>query len=510
MTNFRILSENFITSSTMVEAGPQKTGVVTNPIKDGTGKAAMLTTGAYTPGVDNQYKVQIDSLSTAGIGVATFKWSRNDTVIATTVVTNTAFQALEAGVQVKWSSGLTSSTDAFGSTLDQWTFEGKNLFGINQMIDRKRNTRWRTSANLVQYSETTNALSPTSVDSSVTTPYTTFNAPTSFSPSTVSTVGNWSIHLDAGAVVDTSVRGGFHREAGFSVIPDLLTDASWRWRLVVGGSIEGKVIDSTNTTSVVSNIFILNTTAGVFSAINVGEYFHPTSILDVRFSQGNTEAAEFFIDALSVRQYPGIIADLGSAKEVQAVIIQDHNFSSNSTILLKARGDTDWGSSAALEETITWQPGAILHYVSNTSNTQRFWRVDVKDSGNPDGFIEVGDLFLGPFDEMVRNAAVGYSQTETVIGSRNIDVYGVEDNRFRNRQKTWRYTLPASTDIQTLEGIFDTIYSATSGKYDPIWINPTSDSTDFDMVFFDSIPLVHNFRDNKTITLNFREVLKSN
>ena len=60
MTNFRILSENFITSSTMIEASLQKTGVVTNPIKNGTGKATMQTTGAYIPGIDNQYKVEID------------------------------------------------------------------------------------------------------------------------------------------------------------------------------------------------------------------------------------------------------------------------------------------------------------------------------------------------------------------------------------------------------------------------------------------------------------------
>ena len=68
MANFRILSNNYITSSTMIQASLQKAGVVTNPIKDGTGKATMQTTGAYSTGIDNQYKVQIDSQSTGGIG----------------------------------------------------------------------------------------------------------------------------------------------------------------------------------------------------------------------------------------------------------------------------------------------------------------------------------------------------------------------------------------------------------------------------------------------------------
>ncbi len=360
MANFRILSENFIPGSSQITVTSQKTGVVTNPIKDGTGTAQMLTTGAYSTGIDNQYKIEIESLSSLGIGTAKFRWSRNDTIIASSVVTSTAPVVIENGITVLWSTISVGGTDAFGSTLDKWTFEGKNLFGFNQMIDRKRNTRWRSA--------------------------------------THSTVQN-------------------------------------------------------------------------------------------------------------------VTVDLGSAKTVQALILYDHNLTSDASIFLLGSSDSGFpgdATSQPFNDVVSWEESKKLHYTVNTSNTKQFWRIQVNDTANPSSFIEIGELFLGPFDEMVRNAAVGYSQTEKVIGSRNVDVYGVEDNRFRNRQKTWKYTLPASTDIQTLEGVFDDIYSSTDGKYDPVWINPTSNSTDFHMVFFDSIPLVHDFRENKTITLNFREVLKSN
>ncbi len=490
----------------MVEASLQKTGVVTNPIKNGTGKATMQTTGAYTPGVDNQYIIQIDSGATEGISTATFKWSRNDTVIASGVVTDTAFIVLESGVQVRWSSGLATAHDAFGSTLDQWTFEGKNLFGINQMIDRKRNTRWRSSSDVSELHDDTNAMAdPAGVEADSTGVWRhNVNAAQLFSTNTTVSEGSFALNFQA--------TPGILANMNWSTVTTALTansriDISFDISLKVG-AMNGFVISGGSTDQFVSH----NTTGDYVSfsrSINLSD-----QPFGIKFEQQATVATTWFLDNLSIKIVPSIVVDLGASKEVNAIILQDHNLTSNAEITLKARGDTAWelttSTSEPFEETITWEDDKILHYVSNTSNTQRFWRLDISDTGNPDGFIEVGDLFLGPFDEMVRNAAIGYSQTEKVIGSRNIDVYGVEDNRFRNRQKTWKYTLPASTDILTLEGVFDNIYSSTDGKYDPVWINPTSDSTDFHMVFFDSIPLVHDFRENKTITLNFREVLKSN
>ena len=473
MTNFRILSNNHITSSTMIKVVLQKTGIVTNPIKDGTGKATMKTVGNYRPGVDNQYKVQIESLSTAGIGVAKFKWSRNDTVITSSVVTNTAFTSLEDGVQVKWSSGLTSATDAFGSTLDQWIFEGKNLFGINQMIDRKRNTRWRSSTNARELHTKDNAMSdPFGNESSKTQNWTQFGAAVNNFGSTNTTVsaGSYSLIFDAATAAAPTNQGmlysSFLNPSDIDAALDISMDISLK---------AGEIQEIFNDGGPSRELFRITSTGDFVSKSN--RLRAAATSIDVTLRQLSTDAVVWYADNFSLKVLPGHIIDLGVTKEVQAVIIQDHNLTSNAEITLKARGDTSWhfttSTSEPVDETITWADDKILHYVVSSSNTQRYWRVDVSDTGNPDGYIEIGNLYLGPYDEMVRNAAIGYSQIETVIGSRNIDPYGVEDNRFRNRQKTWQYKLPASTDIKTLEGVFDNIYSSTSGKYDPVWINPT-------------------------------------
>ncbi len=492
----------------MINASLQKTGVVTNPIKDGTGTASMLTTGAYTQGIDNQYKIQIESLSSLGIGTAKFRWSRNNTVIASSVITSTAPVAIENGITVQWSTIAVGGTDAFGSTLDQWTFEGKNLFGLNQMIDRRRNTRWRSSTQGIELHTDANAMAdPAGNEADSTGSWVGAGvAPGAFdSTDSTASVGTYSFRYQGTSAGPSTISLGINGLStrfltGYKLTYDIHT------YIIVGtpglrSRINGVTLKEFTSTSI------------GFEPQEFNIVFQGSSVT-LSFQQPSTLSVGAFIDNLSLRTLPGIFIDFSTAKEVSAVILQDHNLTSNAEITLKGRGDTNWelttSTSEPLEEKIDWQDNKILHYISNTSNTQRHWRLDILDADNPSSFIEIGDLFLGPVDEMVRNAAVGFTQVETVIGSRNIDVYGVEDNRFRNRQKTWRYTLPASTDIQTLEGIFDTIYSSTDGKYDPVWINPTSASTDFHMVFFDSIPLVHNFRDQNTITLNFREVLKSN
>ena len=492
----------------MIQASLQKTGVVTNPIKDGTGKATMQTTGAYTPGIDNQYKVQIDSQSTGGIGpgatAASFKWSRNDTVIVGLLITSTALLTLENGVQIKWSSGLASATDAFGSTLDQWIFEGKNLFGINQMIDRKRNTRWRSSTDALELHTDANAAAdPAGAEANSTGVWVSggnigfFN-----STDTTASVGTYTLRYEG-------TTGGISTISLNILSLSSLLHPAYKYTYDIRTYLSGPMISFA--TNVALSTF--DSTNANFQSQEFNITLKSTRFL-IRFQQPGTVVTGGYIDNLSLELLPGLVIDLGSSRAVDAVIIQDHNLTSNADIHLKARADTAWeistSTSEPVDETITWADNKILHYVVSSSNTKRHWRIDITDTANPDGYIEIGNLYLGSFDEMVRNAAIGYSQIETVIGSRNIDPYGVEDNRFRNRQKTWQYKLPVSTDIETLESVFDNIYSSISGKYDPVWINPTSNSTDFHMVHFDSLPLAHKFRNQSDITLNFREVLKSN
>ncbi|KKK65636.1 hypothetical protein LCGC14_2972150, partial [marine sediment metagenome] len=369
-----------------------------------------------------------------------------------------------------------------------WIFEGKNLFGINQMIDRKRNTRWRSSTNALELHTDTNAAADPNGSEGDSTGAWTGNGSINFfvSTDTTASVGTYTLRYQGST-------GGASTITFPVTAPSSALHFAYKYTYDIRTYISGPM------QSVFTGIVL--TTFDSTNANFQSQEFNPvlkSKFPIIRFRQLTTIQTGGYIDNLSLELLPGFNIDLGFSREIDAVIIQDHNLTSNANIHLKARADTAWeistSTSEPVDETITWADDKILHYVVSSSNTQRHWRIDITDTANPNGYIEIGNLYLGPYDEMVRNAAIGYSQIETVIGSRNIDPYGVEDNRFRNRQKTWQYKLPASTDIKTLEDVFDNIYSSTSGKYDPVWINPTSNSTDFHMVHLDSLPLAHKFR----------------
>ena len=400
MTNFRILSNNYITSSTMLEASLQKTGVVTNPIKDGTGKATMQTTGAYTPSIDNQYRAWIYENSSAGINAAGFHWSRNGTQISSTGwITSTTFQTLEAGVQVKWSSGLTSATDAFGSTLDQWTFEGKNLFGINQMIDRKRNTRWRSSTNALELHTNANAAAdPAGAEANSTGGWVGTGGINAFdSTSATASVGTYSLRYIGTTVGPSTI---FLSITSLSSILHPTYKYTYDIRTFFPGPMRSLFEAAVLTT--------FDSTNATFQS-QAFEVVTKSTVLTIRFQQPGTVITGGYIDNLSLELLPGFVIDLGSSRAVDAVIIQDHNLTSNANIHLKARADTAWevttSTSELIDETITWAADKILHYVVGSASTRRYWRIDITDTANPDGYIEIGNLYLGSFDEMVRNAA---------------------------------------------------------------------------------------------------------
>ncbi len=86
-----------------------------------------------------------------------------------------------------------------------------------------------------------------------------------------------------------------------------------------------------------------------------------------------------------------IRADLGSARRVRACFILDHNFSSGATLTLQANSTDDW-VSPAYEQGLTYHEAKIGLFLDQT---YRYWRLAAEDQSNPDGYLEVGELFLG-------------------------------------------------------------------------------------------------------------------
>lgn len=129
-------------TATGITASTQAAGAVSKPQKEGAGSASAVLGGTYSGTEDLDYYIEIES--TGEIGVATFKWSDDGgtTFDATGVVTSTTLINLNNGIQIRWTQG--SGNDVVAG--DVWRFKAYLPYHRNKVLDRERDTEWRSSS----------------------------------------------------------------------------------------------------------------------------------------------------------------------------------------------------------------------------------------------------------------------------------------------------------------------------------------------------------------------------
>lgn len=138
-----------------------------------------------------------------------------------------------------------------------------------------------------------------------------------------------------------------------------------------------------------------------------------------------------------------ITIDLGSEYSVLAVALIGHNFSSGAAIKYQSSNDSDFDPLIA-DEALTWRNGIIFKFL--TSNSARYHRVNIQDASNPDGYVELGRLFLGDYFEPVKNFHMRFSDggddLSTVSPSEGGQIFGDEKSERRKLGLNW--TAPVS------------------------------------------------------------------
>ncbi|MBI4800149.1 MAG: hypothetical protein HY794_15765 [Desulfarculus sp.] len=141
--SIRFMYQNLLAAS-MITPSSAPVGVVGGIVPQKTGSAEMFAQGSYTGDDDVQFTVEIDSISGgAEVGQATYRWktSAYTSWVATGQTTKDYYLALEAGVEIKWSSG-TGSDFAVG---DNWTFNASRPRGRNNLVNGSPNEEWRST-----------------------------------------------------------------------------------------------------------------------------------------------------------------------------------------------------------------------------------------------------------------------------------------------------------------------------------------------------------------------------
>lgn len=170
-----------------------------------------------------------------------------------------------------------------------------------------------------------------------------------------------------------------------------------------------------------------------------------------------------------------ITVDLGSAQAFDSLIISDHNLTAAATILFEADDaatfDSD-GGNPQVSEAVAWVADKILHYLA-ASQTRRYARWKITDAANPDGYIEIGDLFLGPYLELSRNYVEGFSTDVDFVMETNETKYRVGKDRFYNLQQLVEidFNRLGAADVAALKTMIAALGDRDTGRLWPVWLN---------------------------------------
>jgi len=162
--------------------------------------------------------------------------------------------------------------------------------------------------------------------------------------------------------------------------------------------------------------------------------------------------------------------DLGSAKDVSTVGIIG-NVSLTGTITLKGNSTESW-AAPAVEESVTIANRNLLHYF--TSANYRYWRIEITDASNPDGYIEINKVFLGEYVQLP-GVSTDYSFDDGSLSDRQFSPTGQPFSVVRPQRLRLDFTFPAmsTSDREAIRTAYQ-----TNGIHTPMWLAVWEESFD--------------------------------
>jgi hypothetical protein len=136
--------------------------------------------------------------------------------------------------------------------------------------------------------------------------------------------------------------------------------------------------------------------------------------------------------------------DLGSAKAVDKIMVYSYNLTDTATILIEANATNVW---TAPSFTLTYTQANSFGYSTFTTETYRYWRISISDAGNPDGYVEISNIYIGTHLEMPdidTGVMVPYKTNSTTSKSTSGQLYS-------NRQLDYKAAKVTMTNIEKLD-----------------------------------------------------------
>lgn len=142
--------------------------------------------------------------------------------------------------------------------------------------------------------------------------------------------------------------------------------------------------------------------------------------------------------------------------------IIEHNFGTAASICVQAATAATF-ADVGLSANVTWRSGPMVVYF--TAGTYRFWRFSFTDTGNADGYYEVGRLMLSEYLQMDPSSMVEFPEehvrNDRVAFSRSNQLYA--DTGVGYKQLRYKFEYASASAKTAIETMWDTV-----GKHTPL------------------------------------------
>ena len=211
-----------------------------------------------------------------------------------------------------------------------------------------------------------------------------------------------------------------------------------------------------------------------------------------------------------------ITLDLSSLDDptFRSLVLYDHNLTNGATIVLEADDaetfDSD-GGSPQVSEAVAWNADRIVHYPA-AAIAKDYVRLKITDTANPDGCIEIAELFLGNYFEPSKNFSLGGGAARRMLFNENSTPFGKRRRRYFNARRSFglSYDHIPEADVDGFDALFEEIGDRDTGILRPIWFNEDSAHPSRTwMVGLTELPVARPLADKYSLTLDMVEEVKS-
>ncbi len=169
-----------------------------------------------------------------------------------------------------------------------------------------------------------------------------------------------------------------------------------------------------------------------------------------------------------------IVVDLGSAQQIEAFLLLDHNLTSGGSATLQGNTADSWSSPAYSQALTVADP--LLYYLDQT---YRYWRLVVTDATI--SYFEAAGLYLGDYLELSRNAQWDTPRNYGAIITGEVSQTGVQRRKIHAEQAKLTLSYPQTllnADVNSLIAMREALLHADTGVVDPVFVNLFNDETD--------------------------------